>query len=122
MWCHEVAKPVPAAACNHICTDSFEIQAKRAYYDEEKSENGLRTSPYSLSHFAEPLYVAPSTTPSNAASHGRLKTTKKQKNYDGRLLKLASKELRGNLDVVSLAVRQNYHALWDAEVHPQPKE
>ena len=65
-WCHEVAKPVLAAACNYICTDSFEIQAKRAYYDEEKSENGLRTSPYRLSHFVAPLYVAPSTTPSNA--------------------------------------------------------
>ena len=67
-WCHEVAKPVLAAACNYICTDSFEIQAKRAYYDEEESENGLRTSPYRLSHFVAPLYVAPSTTPSNATS------------------------------------------------------
>ena len=65
-WCHEVAKPVLAAACNYICTDSFEIQAKRAYNYEEKSENGLRTSPYRLSHFVAPLYVAPSTTPSNA--------------------------------------------------------
>ena len=71
-WCHEVAKPVLAAACNYICTDSFEIQAKRAYYDEEESENGLRTSPYRLSHFVAPLYVAPSTTPSNATSHRRV--------------------------------------------------
>ena len=65
-WCHEVAKPVLAAACNYICTDSFEIQAKRAYNYEEKSENGLRTSPYRLSHFVAPLYVAPPTTPSKA--------------------------------------------------------
>ena len=71
-WCHEVAKLVLTAACNYICTDSFEIQAKRAYYDEEESENGLRTSPYRLSHFVAPLYVAPSTTPSNATSHRRV--------------------------------------------------
>ena len=71
-WCHEVAKPVLAATCNYICTDRFEIQAKRSYNDEEKSENGLRTSPYSLSHFVAPLYVAPSTTPSNATTHRRV--------------------------------------------------
>ena len=53
-------------AMEYICTDWFELQAKRTYDDEAKSKDGLRNSPYRLSHFVAPLYVAPSTAPGNA--------------------------------------------------------
>ena len=66
-WCHEVAKPLRPSS-QHISCSSRSVNASLGFQNcHRKCTTAIACcSQYRLSHFVAPLYVAPSTTPSNA--------------------------------------------------------